>query len=171
MVRGVPWDDLPGVKVPIGQRNFAMDDVDFTVDSPQVGSGDGALAVPRDFKKDAREIGRHIVFGGVIGGLTGVCFGSVDVVKDVKGMVAKRKEAVETVMRYSYRFGAFYSAFQGVLHAAELYSGQPRTNNILGAAFVTIAPMAVVPSLRSLMPYSALLVVLDAVSSQREGKL
>jgi hypothetical protein len=137
-MRGCPWDSLPGV-TRIGDRGFDWTELPAGIGlegaeklarskGGKDGAGTGTEGVatnetPRDFKKDMVNIGRRVMFGGVIGALSGAAFGSVDVVKDVKGMLASRKAAATKVMQYSVRFATFNATYQALQYSLNLYSG------------------------------------------------
>jgi len=177
MVRGVPWDELPGV-TPIGSKGFDWTEVPegAGLDHGSEGGAGGISsssatpAATRDFKKDFTNTLRRVAFGGIIGGISGAAFGSVDVVKDVKGMLAKRADAAKTVMRYSYRFGFFNAAYQSSQYVLSLYSGLDNEICIGAAAAGTIAPLLYSGTLRGMVPYAACLVIIDCISAREEGR-
>jgi hypothetical protein len=110
---------------------------------------------PQNFKKDMVNIGRRVMFGGVIGALSGAAFGSVDVVKDVKGMLASRKAAATKVMQYSVRFATFNATYQALQYSLNLYSGLEPEVSFGGTSLRRSSSFFILSSFHPLLKYHA----------------
>jgi hypothetical protein len=88
----------------------------------------------------------------------------VDVLRDIKIMVAKSDVATAKVLRYSGLFGGFFASYHGVRKTLNLYVPQPRENNLVIAATTCLTPLVFVGSLRPLLPYGVMLIGLDAIN-------
>ena len=88
--------------------------------------------------------------------------GTIEVMRDVKAMTANRKLVTQKVIRYTTNFGLFFGAYHGIRRALTLYTSQHPQANVISAALVTLAPLAVMPTLRPLFPYGLMLIALDA---------
>lgn len=59
---------------------------------------------------------------------------------------------------------SFFGSYHGIRKVLKLYNPQPPEVNVLMAAVMCISPLIVVPKLRPLIPYSVMLVGLDALN-------
>jgi hypothetical protein len=60
--------------------------------------------------------------------------------------------------------------YHGVRKTLQYAVPQPLENNIIAAAALSITPLVAIGSLRPLIPYSVMLVAIDAFNEFNEGK-
>ncbi len=58
----------------------------------------------------------------------------------------------------------FFGSFQGVRKILKLYNPQPPEVNITLASTICMAPLLVVPKLRPMLPYGALMILIDVLN-------
>lgn len=169
MVIKVPWDELPGVEA-IGSKPFDWQEVPEGAGLGYDAEAKPEAGKPLDFQREIKNTMRRVAFGAVIGSISGIAFGSVDVVKDVKGMLAKRAAAAKTVMTYGYRFGTFNGVYQGLQYTLSRHSGLDPEICIGAAAAASMAPLVFTTTLRGMLPYATALVVIDCINASTEGR-
>uniref|UniRef100_A0A7S3HI91 Mitochondrial import inner membrane translocase subunit TIM22 n=1 Tax=Spumella elongata TaxID=89044 RepID=A0A7S3HI91_9STRA len=149
MVRGIPWDQLPN-------RYEAKKVVVKKVEE--------ADAEPHkfDFAKDSVEVARRAAFGAITGSITGACFGLVEVLRDPGAMSGKKATGTKKVLRFTYLFAGFFGTYHAARKVLQMAVPQDKLTNIVTAATLTISPLLAVGSLRPLIPYSVMLVAIDA---------
>jgi hypothetical protein len=118
-----------------------------------------------------------MLFGVVMGGLTGAGIGSIELLRDPKAMSAgQRGLATKRIINFTGHFGLFFAGFHGIRKTIQLY-GPPtspdRNTDFLQisaiAGAISIAPVVVVPKLRYMIPYSVFLIAIDAFNSMTTG--
>lgn len=99
-------------------------------------------------------------------------------------MTAKASVATQKILRFTFRFGGsvnilqnfnsqfsivkyvFFYSFFGSYHAIrktlKLYFPQKAEENVMTAAALSITPLIVFPALRPMIPYSLMMIGLDA---------
>jgi hypothetical protein len=159
--RGIPWDDLSVFRDRSYGGVIERPPAPTPVDD---GTASSQEQLPRDLYKDADAIGRRILFGGICGSLTGACFGSVDILRDTKAMTARKNVATTKLLRYTGLFGGFFASYHGIRKTLMLYVPQPVENNVILSSVICITPLVAVPTLRPLIPYSIMLIGLDAIN-------
>lgn len=169
MVRGVPWDDLFERK---WEKEAAAVEVQSD-QSPQPGIED-VEPKERNLQKDAILIGKNFAQGFVIGGISGSVFGMADIMMDIKAMSAgKTNHAPAKVFRFGSTLGIFLSSYYGLKKTLYMYNPYVPTMvdkdglNDLTAAFVSFVPLAVYSPMRRYIPYAALLLGFDYMSSNK----
>lgn len=96
--------------------------------------------------------------------MTGVAFGTVDILRDPKSMTAKKAVATAKVLRYGVLFGGFFSTYHGVRKTLHLYNPQPPEVNVISSAVISLTPLIFIGSMRPLIPYGVMLIGLDAIN-------
>jgi hypothetical protein len=91
----LPWDEVGKLKFPPTPEDEEVKLVEIPTQTEAI-----------DMLADAKYIGQKILFGGITGSLTGVCFGAVDLLRDTQAMKsAVKNNAVKRVFKSSYQFG------------------------------------------------------------------
>ncbi len=152
----VPWDDLRKDPNAVISENIKVE-----------------VEEERGLQADARNIGKHALFGTVIGALTGATVSSIELMRDPRQMArGQRGLATKRMGRMAAELGIFFAGFHGMRKAIQLYA--PKTSadrqidflQVSGiAAAVSLTPVLVVPRLRPLFPYGIFLITMDAINS------
>ena len=158
-----PWDDI-GVK----------GDASAVVVQPKIET----KKEERTLEGDLKLLGKHCLFGGIIGGVSGVSLAAIEIVRDPKAIATGSGAGARAkTLRYGGLMGGFFAAFHGVRQGMNMtvpHSGD-RTNDFIQntaiAAFITTTPLLMQPRLRSVIPYAIALIGLDAVNAYTEGEL
>lgn len=165
----VPWDEQHERR----RAATAASSAATALQTPLAQGGEEAEEV-RDLQKDAVMIGKTFIQGFAIGGISGSVFGLADVMMDVKAMSAgKTNHAPVKVFRFGTTLGVFLSSYYGIRQTLYLYNPYIPTvvnrdgMNDLTAAFVAFVPLAVYGPMRRYLPYAALLLGFDYVSSNK----
>jgi len=174
MPRGIPWDDLPaGIgerreNPPSSSSSSSALSLSQTPQDINISAGEeitlNVEEEERDYKKDAISVARRVAFGVLCGTMTGASFGAVEILRDAKGMRASKSEAMRKVMRFSGLFGGFFGTYHGIRRVLKMYYPQPAEYNVATAGILSITPLIFLQrgKLRPLIPYSVMLVALDA---------
>ena len=149
-----PWDDF--------DKKFEEEELpSFKLDTEEERTAMG----------DLRTLGKHMVFGGIIGGITGASAAGVELIRDPKAMsMGDPSIATSKVARYGGMFGAFFAGFHGIRHTLKLtlpVTGDRDTEYMqhsASATALTVTPMVAHPKTRAMVPYSLVLIVMDAIS-------
>jgi hypothetical protein len=96
--------------------------------------------------------------------MTGIAFGTVDILRDPKSMTAKKAVATAKVLKYGALFGGFFATYHGVRKTMALYNPQPPEINVITSAAISLTPLFFLPSMRPLIPYGMMLIGLDAIN-------
>ena len=158
MPRGIPWDELSLTR----EKKDAPVLSSKPTEAELIENND--VDKPRNYYKDADQIGRRVAFGLICGSLTGLCFGTVDILRDTKAMTAKKSIATAKLMRYTGLFGGFFASYHGIRKTLMTYYPQPIENNVVLSAAICVTPLIAFPALRPLIPYSIMLIGLDAIN-------
>lgn len=128
--------------------------------------GQDALQKPSDelLSNQLMAIGRKAMTGFLSGLIIGGAIGSIDVLRNVKMMTSSRNVATAKIVRYGYSFGCFFGAYHGLRKAIHTYYPLPAQDNLLIAGLISLSPLVAMASLRPLLPYGIVLVVMDAVN-------
>lgn len=180
--KGIPWDNLPAR---IGEKreseatpsslpnssSSVQQSIDISFADNQ---GDGlpldAEEEKRDYQKDAISVGRRVAFGVICGSITGASFGVVEILRDAKAMRASKSEATKKMLRFSGLFGGFFGSYHGMRRILKMYYPQSPEMNVATSAALCITPLVFLNrgKLRPLIPYSIMLVVLDAINGMND---
>lgn len=122
---------------------------------------------------DGSDLFRQVAFGGTVGSFTGMVFGFMDSMKKVQeskvlakaSNTAKGKFLLQGTTRSGLVFGAFFSGFHAMKYGTKIAIDPGEISEIVFAAAVSMAGLGYKPSTRSSMPYGAMLIVMDCVSS------
>ena len=157
-----PWDDL-GTK-----GNLPVEEI------PKV----DVKKEERTLEGDLKLLGKHCLFGGLIGGISGISLAAIEIVRDPKAIATGSGAGARAkTLRYGALMGGFFAAFHGTRQglSMSLPSSGDRTNDFLAntamSAFITMTPLLLKPRLRSVIPYAFALIGLDAINAYTEGDL
>ncbi len=157
-----PWDDI-GIKGDV-----------FVEEKPKM----EVKKEERTLEGDLKLLGKHCVFGGLIGGVSGVSLAAIEIVRDPKAIATGSGAGSRAkTLRYGALMGGFFAAFHGVRQGfnMSLPSSGDRTNDFLVntamSTFITTTPLLIKPRLRSVVPYAVALIFLDAINAYTEGDL
>ena len=186
--RGTSWDDLPrhynkGHKIVYSSSssnnnsNSTSSNSNSNNSNSSINTNDTTNSVsdpiieagkPLDWEKESKALFKRVMFGGTTGGMTGVAFGIVEVMRDVKAVSAKKSVALAKVVRSTVMFAGFFGAYQGVRRLCYLAYPQPTLDNIALATLVTMPALLFSKTLRPMLPYGIMLIVLDAYNEVTE---
>jgi hypothetical protein len=178
--RGQSWDDLPrhynkGQKIIYSSSSTDNNsnnnsNSDISNKSDVIGNSDQITEAgkPLDWEKESRALLKRVMFGITTGGMTGVAFGIVEVMRDVKAVSAKKSVAIAKVVRNTGMFAGFFGAYQGIRRLCYLAYPQPTLDNIAMATLVTMPALLFSKTLRPMLPYGIMLIVLDAYNEVTE---
>jgi hypothetical protein len=158
-----PWDDLPS-------RYRNVDDEPMTPKTPEPVEARGLQA-------DMRNIGRHMLFGVTIGGLTGAGISSIELMRDPRAMSqGQRGVATKRIGRFAGQFAGFFAFFHGFRKSLQLYLPPTSPDKQVDflqisaiAAATTLVPVVALPKLRYMFPYAVFLIAMDGVNSYTTG--
>lgn len=130
----------------------------------------------RTFEGDMKNVGKHAIFGALIGGISGVSIAAIEVVRDTKAITAGSGAASRAkVMRYTGMFGVFFAGFHGMREVLNqnIPSTSDRLNDFITntsiSAGVSMAPILAYPRMRTMIPYCVVLIGLDGINAYTEG--
>lgn len=96
--------------------------------------------------------------------MIGASFGAVDVLRDTKLIVAKKRVAIEKVLKCSGVFAAYFGAYHGTRKTMKLIVPISNELNLIWSGVICITPMLFYRQFRPLVPYAVLLVAIDAIN-------
>lgn len=158
-----PWDDMgvAGTKAPVPALQERV--------SPE-------KPKERTLEDQAKLLGKHCIFGGLIGSISGMSLAAVEIVRDPKAITTGSGAGARAkTLRYSGIMGGFFAAFHGVrqgLSMALPTSGDRMNDFIQNTAIssgICITPLLMHSRLRSVIPYGIALIGLDAINAYTEG--
>lgn len=159
-----PWDDMGTTRV------YDMPETPPEMQRKKVEKEE------RTFEGDLRSIGKHAIFGALIGGISGISIAGIEVVRDTKAITAGSGAASRAkVMKYTGMFGGFFAGFHGLREV--LNQNVPQTEdrfndfiqNTSISAGVNMAPILAHPRMRTMIPYCVVLIGLDGINAYTEG--
>lgn len=117
----------------------------------------------------------RLLFGGIVGAVTGSFFGGLDAVQGIKKgeafgvrlntLPAKAKFSAEHVGSAALVFSIFYASYQGVKYISKVArDDEDDWGNPVTATFVTVLPLMASTTFRRNVPYALLLIGMDVVS-------
>lgn len=156
MPRGIAWDDLPNPYLPgsAERRNRQSPTTKPKVEEKR----------EVNLERDLTEIARRMAFGSLTGGFTGACFGFVEVLRNPKLMTGKSHEARNKILGFTYRFAGFFGFYHGMRKTLKFYVPLDPEMNVGIAAGSCLAPMALLPKLRPLIPYALVMIGTDVIN-------
>jgi hypothetical protein len=163
MPRGISWDTLPNQFDPYDKLSAKRKQE--TVAAPTTPAPQEHVERKFDLVEDLEAIGRRTAFGTVCGALTGASFGVMEVVRSPKMLTGKSSVGTQKIIAYTTRFAGFFGGYHTARKLLHLYAPISEEMNISVAALLSIAPLAVFPILRPMVPYGIVMVGLDAYSS------
>ena len=164
MPRGIVWDELPR-PYPHPANHSSKENVEKQQTKKEI---ETIEVKERNYARDFDQIGRRVLFGIVCGSLTGATFGTVEVLRDVKSISSKKSVATAKILRFTGYFAGFFGTYHGMRKVLKLYVPQEPEENILTAAALSIIPLIAMPKLRPWIPYSIMLVALDALNGMND---
>ena len=132
----------------------------------------------RTFENDMKTIGKHGLFGGIIGGISGISLAGIEIVRDPKAITAGSGAGSRAkVARYGMMFGGFFTAFHGfreilkqnVPPSDDKFNDFVQNTSISAAA--CMLPVLMQPRMRTMIPYAVVLIGLDSINAYTEGDL
>lgn len=109
MPRGIAWDYLPSPFNRFrGNRNEVKNYMNYYLEPSDSEGNSGRLfdtVEDNSILKDMKEIGKSIAFGGVVGSLTGLMFGTVNALRDTTSMISRNTVGTKKILRTSGYFG------------------------------------------------------------------
>jgi len=122
---------------------------------------------------DGSDLFRQVAFGGTVGSFTGMVFGFMESMKKVQeskvlakaSNTAKGKFLLQGTTRSGLVFGSFFGGFHAIKYGTKVAIDPGEVSEIVVAAAISMAGLGYKPSTRSSMPYGAMLIVMDCVSS------
>lgn len=106
---------------------------------------------------------KRVVFGAIMGGLTGASGAVTEVFRTKEGRSAENMpEAMKKIRTYALTNAVFFGVFHAVKQkAAEARGGVHDEKNIIAAAALTLPPLTFSASTRAVLPYAAGLALFD----------
>ncbi|GAB5031892.1 Hypothetical protein NocV09_00701550 [Nannochloropsis oceanica] len=116
----------------------------------------------------------RLMFGGVVGAVTGAFFGGLDAVQGIKKgeafgvmlntLPSKAKFSGEHIGSAALVFSIFYSSYQGIKYISKVARDEDDWGNPATAAITTVAPLLLSATFRRNVPYAVLLIGMDVFS-------
>jgi hypothetical protein len=182
MPRGIAWDDLPNPYL----KNDQNKPKEITERKTQADIEREYMAREFNYKNDLTAIGRRAAFGVAMGGITGACFGFVEVLRNTKLMTGKRNEATSKILGFTGRFAgsvcrfacfvclffliilflvfSFFGFYHGMRKGSKIYLPITSEQSVGVAAISCVLPMIVLPTFRPMIPYALAMIVMDVVN-------
>lgn len=116
---------------------------------------------------------RQFAFGGCVGTLTGATFGFMDSIKQAQessilkraSNSAKGRFMLQGTTRSAFIFGSFFGSFQVAKYGMRVISDPGPFTEIGVAGIFSLSLLAIKPATRPSIPYGAMLIVMDTVST------
>lgn len=112
---------------------------------------------------------RNLAFGGMIGSITGMCFGFMDGMRSATtspvlknaSRAAQSKYLFQGTTRSGMVFGAFFAGFHGIKYAVRVLVDPGDAGEIAVGTTLGLGAVVARPETRASLPYAAMLIGMD----------